>query len=182
MYKQLLLGTGAILVLMSANATPIDVTKSTVTSSGKQLGVPVTGIFKKVSGDVSFNPAKLPTSTARVDIDIASYDMGMPEYNKNILTAEWFDAAKFPKATFVSSSIKGAGSAYTVTGKLTMKGKVQNVTFPVTIKTVGATQQFDGAFTVKRTAFGIGSGDWADTSVVADDVVIKFHLIVPVKK
>lgn len=164
----------------TAHAAPIDASKSTVTSTGKQLGVAVTGTFKKMSGDIRFNPAQLAQSSAKVDILVASYDMGMPEYNKNLLTPEWFDAAKYPKATFRSTSIKGSGSQFTVSGQFGLKGKVQNVSFPVTVKTVGATQVFDGTLTVKRTAFGVGSGDWADTSVVADDVDIKFHVVVPV--
>lgn len=162
-------------------AAPIDASKSTVTSAGKQLGVAVTGKFKKISGDVTFNPAQLAKSTANLVIDVASYDMGLPEYNQNILTAEWFDAAKYPKAFFTSTGIKGTAGQYTVTGKFTLKGKVQNIAFPVQFKQVGATQVFDGAFVVKRTAFGVGSGDWADTSVVADDVKIQFHLVVPVR-
>lgn len=165
-----------------AYAAPIDASKSTVTSTGKQLGVAVTGSFKKISGDVTLNAAQPAQSSAKIDIDVASYDMGMPEYNKNLLTPEWFDAAKYPKATFRSTSIKGSGANFSVTGQFGLKGKVQNVSFPVTVKTVGATQVFDGTLTVKRTAFGVGSGDWADTSVVADDVAIKFHIVVPVKK
>lgn len=172
----------AVLCSSLAIAAPIDASKSTVTSTGKQLGVAVTGKFKKISGDVKFNPTQLAQSTANLAIDIASYDMGLPDYNQNILTAEWFNAAKFPKAFFSSTSIKGAGSQYTVSGKFTLKGKVQNIAFPVQFKQVGATQVFDGAFVVKRTAFGVGSGDWADTSVVADDVKIQFHLVVPVSK
>ncbi len=164
-----------------AMAAPIDASKSTISSTGKQLGVAVTGAFKKFSGDVTFNPAQPATGSAKIDVDVASYDMGLPEYNKNLLTPEWFDAAKFPKAAFRSTSIKGSGSNFTVTGQFTLKGKVQNVSFPITVKTVGATQVFDGTLTVKRTAFGVGSGDWADTSVVADDVAIKFHIVVPVK-
>jgi polyisoprenoid-binding protein YceI len=183
MIKQILfLVPVAALLSGVVHAAPIDPSKSSVSSTGKQLGVAVTGKFKKVSGDVTFNPAQLAKSTANLVIDIASYDMGLPEYNKNILTTEWFDAAKFPKATFVSSSIKGSAGQYTVTGKFTLKGKVQNIAFPVQFKQVGATQVFDGAFVVKRTAFGVGSGDWADTSVVADDVKVQFHLVVPVSK
>lgn len=165
----------------TAMAAPIDASKSTISSTGKQMGVAVTGAFKKFSGDVTFNAAQPAQSSAKIDVDVASYDMGMPEYNKNLLTPEWFDAAKFPKATFRSTSIKGSGSNFTVTGQFSLKGKVQNVSFPITLKTVDKTQIFDGTLTVKRTAFGVGSGDWADTSIVADDVAIKFHVVVPVK-
>jgi polyisoprenoid-binding protein YceI len=174
--------TMTVLLATSAQAAPIDAAKSSVTATGKQLGVPVTGKFKKITGDVVFNSAQLAQSKAKVEIDVGSYDMGMADYNQNIIGADWFNAAKFPKASFVSTGIKAAGASYTVTGQFTLKGRVQNVTFPVTVKTEGANQIFDGVLIVKRTAFNVGSGDWADTSVVADDVAIKFHIAVPTQK
>ncbi|GAC1368810.1 MAG: YceI family protein [Aquirhabdus sp.] len=171
-----------LLTVTSTLAAPIDAAKSTVTATGKQLGVPVTGKFKKITGDVVFNSAQLAQAKARIDIDVASYDMGMADYNQNIIGADWFNAAKFPKASFVSTGIKAAGAnSYTVTGQFTLKGRVQNVAFPVTVKTEGAAQVFDGVLTVKRTAFGVGSGDWADTAVVADDVAIMFPSAAPTK-
>ncbi len=166
-----------------AHALPIDTSQSTVVATGKQLGVPVTGKFKKLGGDVNFNPAALATANAKIEIDVGSYDMGMADYNKNVLAADWFDAGKFPKSTFVSTGIKAAGAgAYTVTGQFSLKGKVQTVSFPVTAKAVGANTVFDGVLTIKRNTFGVGSGDWADTSVVADDVAIKFHIVAPTHK
>ena len=177
---------GTIAVLLTAtsvHAAPIDATKSSVSATGKQLGVPVTGKFKKITGDVVFNPAQLAQSKAKIEIDVGSYDMGMADYNQNSIGSDWFNAAKFPKASFVSTGIKAAGAnSYTVTGQFTLKGRTQNVAFPVTVKTEGAAQIFDGVLTAKRTAFGVGSGDWADTSVVADDVAIKFHIAAPAKK
>jgi polyisoprenoid-binding protein YceI len=177
-------GTLAVLLAATAvQAAPIDAAKSNVTAIGKQLGVPVTGKFKKITGDVVFNPTQLAQSKARIDIDVGSYDMGMADYNQNIIGADWFNAAKFPKASFVSTSIKAAGAnRYSVSGQFTLKGRVQTVSFPVNVKTEGANQVFDGVLTVKRNAFGVGSGDWADTSVVADDVAIKFHIAVAAKK
>lgn len=177
-------GTIATLLTVTAvHATPIDAAKSHVTATGKQLGVPVTGKFKKITGDVVFNAAQLAQSKARIDIAVGSYDMGMADYNQNIIGADWFNAAKFPKSSFVSTGIKAAGAnSYTVSGQFTLKGRVQAVSFPVTVKAEGANQVFDGVLTVKRNAFGVGSGDWADTSLVADDVAIKFHIVVPAKK
>lgn len=173
----------ALLAVTSTQAAPIDVAKSNVSATGKQLGVPVTGQFKKITGDVVFNPTQLAQSKARIDINVGSYDMGMADYNQNIIGTDWFNAAKFPKSSFVSTGIKKlTANSYTVTGQFTLKGRVQNVSFPVTVKVEGANQIFDGILTVKRNAFGVGSGDWADTSLVADDVAIKFHIVAPVKK
>jgi polyisoprenoid-binding protein YceI len=91
---------------------------------------------------------------------------------------DWFDAAQFPNATFVSSAIAPAGGdQFKVSGKLTIKGKSENVTVPVTVTQQGTTQTFDGTLPIKRSAFEIGSGEWKDTSVVADEVLIKFHIV-----
>jgi polyisoprenoid-binding protein YceI len=48
---------------------------------------------------------------------------------------------------------------------------------PFTLKEDKGVLSVDGAFTLKRLDFGIGSGLWSDTSVVADEVQIKFHLL-----
>ncbi|MFP4905727.1 YceI family protein, partial [Paraburkholderia sp. BR14261] len=83
-----------------------------------------------------------------------------------------------PHATFVSTQIKpAANGAFTVTGKLTIKGKTTDVVVPVQYRKDGATQVFDGTLPIKRLAYGIGSGEWKDTSIVADDVQIKFHIV-----
>ena len=113
-----------------------------------------------------------------MEVDTASLDLGEAEMNKEVAKKEWFNAAQYPKATFVSSSIKNAGAGkLTVAGKLTIKGKAADVTFPVTVKTEGGKQVFDGAVPIKRLAYNIGEGEWKDTSMVADEVTIKFHVV-----
>jgi polyisoprenoid-binding protein YceI len=176
-----LIGTGA-LVAGSAWAQ-LDVTKSSVSIVAKQLGVPMDGKFKKFDAAVNFNPAQLAQSSAKVDIDTASFDIGDAEYNKEIRGKDWFDATKYPKATFVSSSIKqGAVGKYDVAGKLTIKGKTQDVVVGATYKQDGASNVFEGVLPIKRNAFSIGEGDWKDTSVVADEVQIKFRIVTAARK
>jgi polyisoprenoid-binding protein YceI len=151
---------------------------STVTAVFKQMNVPVEGRFNKFSADVHFDPANVGAASAKIDVDVASFDIGAPEYNKEVAGDEWFDAAHFPHATFVSTQIKaGANGAYSVAGKLTIKGKTTDVVVPVQFHKDGANEVFDGALPIKRLAYGIGTGEWKDTSVVADDVQIKFHIV-----
>ncbi|MDY7575052.1 YceI family protein [Actimicrobium sp. CCI2.3] len=171
---------GLVLALFAASATAqVDLAKSTVSATAKQIGVPIEGKFGKLSATIKFNPAQLAQSSAKVDIDVASYDMGSAEYNKEVTGKEWFNAGQFPKATFVSGAITAAGAGkYNVAGKLTLKGKSVDVIIPFSVKPDGATQVFDGVLPIKRTVFNIGDGEWKDTSVVADEVVIKFHLVV----
>ena len=161
----------------------LDVAKSSVSIVARQLGVPMDGKFKKFDATVDFNPSKLAQSTAKVDIDMASFDIGAEEYNKEVRGKDWFDAAKFPKATFVSSSIKqGAAGKYDVAGKLTIKAHTQDVVVSATYKQDSSGNVFEGVLPIKRNAFSIGEGDWKDTSVVADEVQIKFRIVTAVKK
>ncbi|MGI4984825.1 MAG: YceI family protein [Janthinobacterium lividum] len=165
---------------LSATAAPIDAARSTVITTSKQMNVAVDGTFKKIGGDVSFDPAKPAAGSAHVTIDIASYDIGAEEYNKTLRDKEWFDAKAYPQASFASSAIAPAGTGkLNVAGKLTIKGKTQDVTVPLTVTQQAGAQVFDGVLAIKRLAYGIGANEWKDTSVVADEVQIKFHLVVP---
>jgi polyisoprenoid-binding protein YceI len=169
--------TVASLVLGAAHAQ-VDTSKSTVTATSKQMNVPVDGTFKKFAAQLSFDPAKPAAGSAKLSIDTASYDLGDESYNAQVRGKEWFDAAQYPNATFVSSAIAPAGgNQFKVSGTLTIKGKSENVTVPVTVAQQGSTQSFDGALPIKRSQFDIGTGEWKDTSVVADEVVIKFHIV-----
>lgn len=160
----------------------VDTAKSTVTATAKQIGVPMDGKFKKFDATINFDPAKPATSSAKIEIDVSSFEIGDAETTKEVKGRDWFDAAKYPKAVFQSTSIKtGAPGKVDVAGKLTIKGKTVDVVVPATYRTEGAAQVFDGALPIKRTAFNIGDGEWKDTSVVADEVQIKFHIVTPQK-
>ncbi|CAG2141899.1 YceI family protein [Cupriavidus plantarum] len=156
----------------------VDTAKSAVTATARQIGVPMEGKFRKFDATVDFDPNKLATSSAKIEIDVSSFEIGDAETSKEVKGREWFDAAKYPKATFQSTSIKSSGAGkLDVAGKLTIKGKTVDVVVPATYRQDAAGQVFDGVLPIKRTAFNIGEGEWKDTSVVADDVQIKFHIV-----
>jgi polyisoprenoid-binding protein YceI len=174
----------AAVIVMPFALTPraahaqIDAAHSTITATSKQMSVPVEGKFTKFSAQLAFDPAKPAAGSAQVNVDMASYDLGDETYNDEVRGKDWFDAKRFPSATFVSSAIAPAGAdKFNVTGKLTIKGKSQTVVVPVTVTVQGAAHVFDGSLTIKRSQFDVGLGEWKDTSVVADDVVIKFHFV-----
>ncbi len=159
-------------------ALKVDAAKSSVSAVFKQMNVPVEGKFKKFNAQIDFNPAKPEAAKAAMDIEIASFDLGDPEFNAEALKKDWFNAAQYPKASFVSTGIKpAAGGKYDVAGKLSIKGKSADVVFPLSVKKDGANQVFEGALPIKRLAFNIGEGEWKDTSMVADEVIIKFRVV-----
>lgn len=155
-----------------------DAAKSSVSAVFKQMNVPVEAKFKKFNAQIDYDAAKPETAKASLDLDIPSFDLGDAEYNKEVQKKEWFNGAQFPKASFVSTAIKpGAAGKLDVAGKLTIKGKTADVAFPLTVKKEGTAQIFEGALPIKRLAFNVGEGEWKDTSMVADEVVIKFRVV-----
>ncbi len=169
---------GALLAL-GASAAPLktDTAHSTIAAVFKQMNVPVESPFKKFTANIDYNPATPDAAKASVEIDTASLDLGEAEMNKEVAKKDWFNTAQFPKASFVSTAIKGNGPGkLNVSGKLTIKGKTADVNFPLAVKTEAGKQVFEGTLPIKRLAFNIGEGEWKDTSMVADEVLIKFRV------
>jgi len=150
---------------------------SEIAFTSKQMGVPVDGKFRKFDAQVAFDPKKPEAAKIGFTIDLASVSLGAAETEAEIAKGDWFDTKKFPQATFQSASVKAAGPGkFEVAGKLTIKGASQNVVVPVTLAQAGANTTASGAFVIKRLDFKIGDGDWKDTSMVANDVQVKFKL------
>ena len=143
----------------------------------KQMGVPVEGHFKKFDAQISFDAARPASSKVAFTVDIASASLGAPEVDAELPKVVWFNTAKFPQATFASSSFKALGGGkYEVAGKLSIKGQSRDVVVPVTMTQTGAVTVAVGVFPIKRLVFKIGENEWADTSMVADDLQVKFKL------
>lgn len=143
----------------------------------RQMGVPVEGHFTKFDAQVAFDPAKPAASKVAFNVDMGSATLGAKELDTELPRPNWFNTPKFPQATFQSSAIKSLGGGkFEVAGKLSIKGNAQDVTVPVTLTQSGATTVATGAFTIKRLVFKIGENEWADTSMVADDVQIRLKL------
>ena len=156
----------------------VDPGKSSVSATFRQMGVAVDASFRKFNAQVDYDAAKPEKSKASVEIEIPSFDLGDADYNKEVLKKEWFNGAQFPKASFVSSTIRAsAPGKLDVAGKLTIKGKTADVSFPVTVKKDGAATLLEGSLPIKRLAFNIGEGEWKDTSIVADEVTIRFRVV-----
>lgn len=173
----------AILLIMPLGASAVEYSKvqaekSSISFVSKQMSVPVEGVFKKFAANMRINPTRPEAGIAQIEIDLASIDAGSAEANDEVRGKSWFNVAEFPKAVFVSSAVKALGGGkLEATGKMTIKGKSLEVRAPFTLKEDKGALNIDGAFILKRLDFGIGSGLWSDTSVVADEVQIKFHLI-----
>ncbi len=172
-----LLAVAASVAVTPACAQQIVPAGSEIAFTSKQMGVPVDGKFRKFDAKVAFDPKKPEAANIAFSVDLASVSLGVAETEAEIAKPDWFDTKKFPQAQFQSSGVKATGGGkYEVTGRLTIKGTAQNLVVPVTLTQSGGNTTAAGSFVLKRLAFRIGDGDWKDTSMVADDVQVRFKL------
>ena len=151
--------------------------QSEIAFTSKQMGVPVDGRFRQFDAQIDFNPKQPQAGHVNFTVDLGSASLGAAETEAELAKAAWFNTAKFPKATFVSTALRGVGgNKFEAAGKLTIKGATRDLVVPVTLTQGTGSSTATGSFTLKRTAFKIGDGEWADTSMVADDVLVKFKL------
>ncbi|MEX8517715.1 MAG: YceI family protein [Leptothrix sp. (in: b-proteobacteria)] len=155
----------------------LDAAKSEIAFVSKQMGVPVEGHFRKFDAQIAFDPKKPEAGKVGFTIELGSATVGAPETDVELPKPAWFGVAKFPQATFQSTGIKAAGPGrFDVTGKLSIKGSSRDVVVPVQLAQAGGVSTATGSFLIKRLDFKIGDGEWADTSMVANDVQVKFKL------
>lgn len=164
-------------VAAAAPAITLVAPQSEVGFTIKQMGVPVNGRFKRFAVQTNFDPKSPQTSQVALRFELASATISAdadPELGK----PDWFATAKFPQATFQSTGIKALGGGkFEVAGKLSIKGSSRDVVVPMQLAQAGGVSTVTGGLPIKRLDFKVGEGDWADTSFVANDVQVKFKLV-----
>jgi polyisoprenoid-binding protein YceI len=128
--------------------------------------------FDGLSGGFTYDPAAWQKTAATIEIEAASIDTGSESFDKEI--AGFFDAAKYPKITFVTRGFEPAeGSSARLTGDLTFHGVTKPVTLDVVFNGVGPGVMgggtrlgFSGLGKIKRSDFGVDNY----SKMVGDDV------------
>jgi len=166
-----------ICVATSSNAASFkfDSGTSELGFSGDYGGEPVPGTFKKFSGSVEFDLAKPMATRFSTEIDVSSLDTDYSDRDDTLRGEEFFDTAKFPKATYASSGdCTAAGAKVKCPGTLTLRGVSKPVALEISASADG--RSLEGTATLDRSQFGVGSGDWADPTSIANPVEITFKL------
>ncbi|AWI80071.1 MAG: polyisoprenoid-binding protein [Betaproteobacteria bacterium HGW-Betaproteobacteria-13] len=171
------LSLATITAASAAEFTAIDKAASRFTFQYTQMGVGMDGKFDRFAANIRFDPAHPEAGRAAFDIEVASIDTGSTEGNEEVKTRTWFNTAAHPLARFESTAFKALGDKrYEVAGKLTIKGQTRNVTAPFTFEAQGTAATVKGSLKLKRNDFAIGEGEWADTTIVANEIQINFQL------
>jgi polyisoprenoid-binding protein YceI len=152
--------------------------RSAVTFTFKQMGVPVEGSFKRLAGQIRFDPANPTAGRAEIEIDLAGVDVGSAEGNEELAGRPWFDTKRHPRARLVATSVESLGGGrLAVTGQLTIKGVTKEVSVPAAFREEGGSAVLEGGFVLRRADYAIGEGIWADFGTVANEVEVRFRLV-----
>lgn len=175
---------GLLLVLVALPAAArcyrVDAAASHVSFSVDQEGSPFHGRFRRFGGSVCLAQGKV----ARIDVWLApaSVDTGLPELDVALKGDDFFAVAKYPHATFTSDAISGRDGHERAHGTLEIKGTRRTVEVPFAWHP-GGTPTMSGAFSLERLAYGIGTGQWANTKWLGAKVGVRIAAtLVPSKR
>jgi len=139
------------------------------------------GSFKQFAGAINLVNGAVEGSRVTIDIETASVVTDEDALTKHLKTPDFFDVAKYPKATFTSTKIEAAtagGATHNVTGNFELHGVKKSITFPATIEVALDSASVNAEFAINRKDFGIVFAGKAD-DLIRDGVVIKLTLKVP---
>ncbi len=139
------------------------------------------GSFKQFTGAINLVNNSIEASRVTIDIETASVVTDEDGLTKHLQTPDFFDVAKFPKATFTSTKIEAAnagGATHSVTGNFQLHGMKKSITFPATIQVAPDSVSVTAEFSINRQDFGLVYPGKAD-DLIRDGVVIKLTVKVP---
>jgi len=170
----------ATLLLAAAPALAADYVQapgSALVFAGTYEGEAFTGRFPGFVTRFSFDPAQLATAKLDVTIPIATASTGNSDYDGEMRGSAFFNSSKFPQAHYTATRFRSLGGAqYAADGTLSLHGVSRPVTLTFTW-TPGAQPVLAGKASVKRLDFGIGTGDWADTALIPDEIAVSTRVL-----
>ena len=152
---------------------------------------PVDGRFDDFNVELNFDPENLDNSSIDVVIQVASINTGNEKRDGHLQTADFFDAEKFPTITFKSNKITASGdNNFVAKGILKVKDVAREIELPfklLGIKDLPEQMQkmfggithvagFESSYTLNRNDYTVGTGSWAATLVVGDEVNLRIKI------
>ncbi|NYZ63400.1 YceI family protein [Luteimonas deserti] len=121
--------------------------------------------FGEVDGRIVYDADNVANSSVEVTLPLSGLNSHVGDFDEHLRSADFFDAANYPTATFRSTAVERAGAnALRVTGDLTIKDITRPVVLDVTINKFGEQPMakrpaagFDAVATIKRSDFGVGA-------------------------
>jgi polyisoprenoid-binding protein YceI len=156
--------------------------KSSIRFVGAKVTRDHNGEFKNFDGSIEYVAGK-PTNIS-FDIDLNSVVTDEERLTGHLKSPDFFDVAKYPKATFTSTSLTEApagsagGATHELKGTLDLHGVKKDVTIPVKAEQTADGVRTTSEFTINRHDWGISYKGMAD-DLIKDNVLIRLDLLFP---
>lgn len=163
----------------------IDHTHSAVNFQIRHFFTPVPGSFSEYSGDIYFNPEDLDNSSIDVEISVASVDTRNDRRDGHLQNEDFFEVETWPTMKFVSNRItQESENNFIAHGTLTIRDITKDIELPFEFLGMMEHPMRDNTlvagiqsnYKLMRNDFGVGTGSWAETGVVGDEVSIDILL------
>ena len=183
--RRMLPFTGVMLLLFvsgvaqAATAWRTDPASSQLVFRAMQAGAEFEGRFTRFSPQIQFDPDDLAGSRFVVEIDTRSADTQDGDRDAALASGDFFAADRWPKAHFETTAFASKGNGkYEARGRLTIRDVTRDVLLPFDFTTAadGRHATLAGGTTIRRLDFGVGQGEWTDTTWVGNEVKIHFTL------
>jgi len=140
---------------------------SSIRFTVSNLGINVSGSFTGFEGAIQYDPKQPSNSFFNVSIDANTVNTDNSMRDDHLRNDTYFDVKKYPRITFVSTKIEKSAQNGTllVFGKLTIKSKARDISFPFTVEPSNGGYLFKGAFNINRRDFDVGG-----YSIISDRV------------
>ena len=165
----------------------VDKGHSSVVFSVRHFFSDVVGSFDDFTGEIKFDPDDLATSSISFTVQVSSVNTKNERRDGHLQSADFFNAEQWPVMTFTSTSIKKKkkkGNTYMVKGNLTVRDVTKEIVIPINY--LGSMESprrkgsyvggFNTEFSINRNDYGVGTGDWAATTTIGDEVALKVNV------
>lgn len=157
----------------AVTAWAVDKAASKIAFATTFQGETINGNFGAYTAAIAFDPEQLTKSHVKVTIDLASVASGDNDRDGTLKGDSFFNVAATPKAVFEAKSFSKTDATHFVAhGKLTLHGATKPVELPFSLTIRNGIGDMKGSTTLDRTAFGVGSGDYASTDTIPAKVKI----------
>ncbi len=151
---------------------------SSLVFTAVQQGAKFDSRFETFTTEMHFDPARPEAGRITARIALGSVDTGNPERDGVLQSTDWFAASQWPEAVFTAGRIVRDGPGYRADGTLSLRSVSRPVAFRFRWTPASGKEpaRLRGSAALERLAFGVGQGEWRDTTYVGNAVDVQVDI------
>jgi polyisoprenoid-binding protein YceI len=149
--------------------------ESAINFTINNFGIPTRGTLKELTGSIVWMQQQPSLSKIQATVQTETINTGITARDNHLKKESYFDIAKYPTIAIVSNSISlEKANTYIFEGSLTIKNKLQKISFPFTVQKTDKGFLFEGNFEINRRDFNVGGNSLS----LADKVKVNLRVVI----